>query len=68
MKLACKVLGLALFADGVGALIFPRKYLENLETGTPLIDDVLDAFANNPRLTQSVAVLEATLGLWLTVR
>jgi hypothetical protein len=54
--------------DGVSALLSPREYPGELETGVPVIDDVLEYFAERPRLTQGVSAAEIALGAWLIVR
>lgn len=63
-----RLLGLAMLADGAAALSAPRTYLRNLEKGTPIIDDLLEFFAENPDLTRKFAIVEVGLGLWLTFR
>lgn len=67
MKLT-RALGLLMLTDGVAALIAPRTYLRKLETGTPLMDDLLEYFAQHSRETRAVAAGEVALGLWLTFR
>lgn len=63
-----RLLGIVLVADGAAALSSPRAYLQSLEKGTPIIDDLLEFFAENPDLTRKISVFEIGLGLWLTLR
>lgn len=58
-------LGILLVADGIRALAAPEAYARRLQTGTPLIDDLLEYFAENRRLTVSFSVAEMAMGLWL---
>ncbi len=60
--------GLLLIGDGINALSAPREYLRQLQTGTPLIDDLLEFFAQQPELTREVSVAEIALGAWLVFR
>lgn len=60
--------GIILLADGTAALKAPRAYLRSLEKGTPIIDDLLELFAENPDLTRNFAKLEILTGLWLALR
>lgn len=60
-------LGLLLLMDGMRAFVAPEQYARKLERGTPLVDDILEYFAENPRLTLSFSVTEIGLGLWLTL-
>jgi hypothetical protein len=62
-----RAVGVVLLVDGISALISPTNYLRKLETGTPLIDDLLDYCAENPDITRGFALLEASLGAWLTL-
>ena len=55
-----------LLVDGTLAFTYPTKYLRKLEIGNPLIDDVLDYLADNPKLTRQLSVGEIAIGLWLT--
>lgn len=57
------VLGLALVVDGCAALIRPRAYLRGLKSGTPLVDDVLEFFAERPDLASKVAAGEVVAGV-----
>lgn len=68
MKLLTRSLGLMMVLDGVSALISPREYPRQLEIGLPVIDDVLEYFAERPELTRGVSVAEIALGAWLIVR
>ena len=63
-----RILGLVLIADGTMALSAPRSYLRSLEKGTPIIDDLLEFFAQNPELTRQFSMAEVIAGLWLTFR
>ena len=63
-----RAFGLILLADGGAALVSPRQYLRQLQTGTPLIDDLLEYFAQNPELTRNLSLLEIVAGLWFTLR
>jgi hypothetical protein len=68
MKFLTRSLGLVMVLDGVSALVAPREYPRQLETGFPIIDDVLEYFAERPDLTRGVSVGEIALGAWLIVR
>ena len=68
MKFVTRSLGLMMVLDGVSALISPREYPLELETGLPVIDDVLEYFSERPKLTRGVSVAEIALGAWLIVR
>ncbi len=68
MKSIRRSIGLLLLADGIRALVAPEAYARKLQTGTPLLDDVLDYLAENRRFTLGFAASEITLGLWLAVR
>jgi hypothetical protein len=61
-----RAVGVVLLVDGISALIAPTN-LRKLETGAPLIDDLLDYCAENPDITRGFALLEASLGAWLTL-
>ena len=63
-----RLFGIVLLADGASALSAPRRYLRNLQNGTPIIDDLLEFFAENPELTRKFATAEIVAGLWLTFR
>lgn len=63
-----RLFGLVLLADGAAALNSPRKYLRQLEKGTPIIDDLLEFFAQNPDLTRKFAIAEIATGLWFALR
>jgi hypothetical protein len=63
-----RFLGIAMLADGAAALSSPRAYLRSLEKGTPIIDDLVEFFAQNPELTRKISMFEIGLGLWLTFR
>jgi hypothetical protein len=63
-----RIFGLVLLADGVTALTSPREYLRSLQKGTPIIDDLLEFFAQNPELTRKFSIAEIAAGLWLTFR
>ena len=63
-----RAVGIVLLVDGISAMVAPTDYLRRLETGTPLVDDVLDYFAENPEVTRGVALLEIGLGTWLALR
>lgn len=63
-----RLLGIVMLADGATALSSPRAYLRSLEKGTPIIDDLLEFFAENPDLTRKFSIFEIGLGLWLTFR
>jgi hypothetical protein len=60
--------GIVLLVDGAAALSSPRAYLRSLEKGTPIIDDLLEFFAENPDLTRKFSILEIAAGLWFTFR
>lgn len=60
-------LGLLLIGDGIRALLAPQQYVRRLQGGTPLIDDILEYFAENRRLTLSFSITEIAIGLWLTL-
>jgi len=68
MKFVTRSLGLMMVLDGVSALISPRDYPRELEIGLPVIDDVLEYFAQRPELTRGVSLGEIVLGAWLIVR
>ena len=68
MKLLSRILGVAMLADGIGALISPRDYPRRLQTGTPMIDDLLEFFAENPDMTRGFSIVEIAIGAWLTLR
>jgi hypothetical protein len=47
--------------------VAPQSYARNLQGGNPLIDDILDYFAENPRLMLRFSITEIVVGLWLTI-
>lgn len=67
LKPVRRSLGMLMLVDGALGLIFPSEYMRKLEFGIPLMDDILDYFAENPKLTQRVAIGEIVLGCWLTL-
>ncbi len=68
LKPLTKSLGLMMVADGVSALIAPRKYLSKLETGEALIDVPLRYLEARPELARGLSAVEVVLGAWLIVR
>jgi hypothetical protein len=67
LKPVRRSLGLLLLTDGIRAFAAPEQYVRKLERGTPLIDDILEYFAENPRLTRGFSLTEMAIGLWLTL-
>lgn len=63
-----RLFGIVLLADGTAALSSPRSYLRSLQKGTPIIDDLLELFAQNPDLTRGFSLVEIIAGAWLTFR
>jgi hypothetical protein len=61
-------MGLLLIVDGVSALIAPRTYLRELKRAIPVMDDLLEYFAEHPEMTRGVSLSEIILGAWLLVR
>jgi hypothetical protein len=61
-------LGVLFLFDGINAFLWPVEYRRKLEFGAPMIDDVLDYFAENQGFTRRLAVAEIAIGLWLTLR
>lgn len=60
-------IGVLLLIDGIRAFASPTEYTRSLQMGRPLIDDILDYFAENPHLTRNFSIAEMVIGLWLTV-
>jgi len=60
-------LGVLLLIDGLRLLFAPETYVRKLQSGTPLLDDVLEYVSETPQITVSVAAAEITLGAWLTL-
>ena len=61
-------LGLMLLVDGIRAFRAPEIYARKLQRGTPLVDDILEYFAENPHLTVRFSLAEIALGLWLILK
>ena len=59
--------GFLLLVDGGRLLVAPEAYLKKLQTGTPLMDDVLEYLGGNPRWSTAIACVEIALGAWLAV-
>ncbi|MGA8029492.1 MAG: hypothetical protein WB992_20310 [Bryobacteraceae bacterium] len=62
-----RAVGLLLLADGIRAFARPAQYSRSFQFGSPLIDDILDYFAENPRLIRNFSVVEMTIGAWLAL-
>lgn len=60
-------LGVLLLIDGLRLLLAPDAYVRKLQTGTPLLDDVLEYVSETPQITVPVAAAGIALGLWLTL-
>ncbi len=60
-------LGLMLLGDGIRAIVAPQEYVRRLQGGSPLIDDMLEALAENPRVMVSFSVTEMAIGVWLVL-
>ncbi len=65
LKTVRRSIGLLLLLDGIRAFLAPTEHPRRLEFGPPLIDDILEYFAENPELTRKLSVGEVALGLWL---
>lgn len=63
-----RLFGLILIGDGMTALRAPRRYLRQLQNGTPIIDDLLEFFAREPKLTRKISLVEVGIGAWLLLR
>jgi hypothetical protein len=61
-------LGLLMIVDSTRAFFSPVEYPRSFQFGNPLIDDILDYFAENPVLTRRFAAVEFAIGLWLIMR
>jgi hypothetical protein len=60
-------LGALFLFDGISAFLSPVEYPRKLEFGAPMIDDMLDYFSENPKLTRRLAIAEIAIGVWLTL-
>jgi hypothetical protein len=58
-------LGWMMIGDGLAALFAPSAYMRRWQVGNGFIDDLLEYFAENPRVTRSVAVAEIVAGVTL---
>ena len=67
LKPVRRSLGALFLFDGISAVLSPTAYPRKLEFGAPMVDDILDYFAENPELTRRLAVAEIAIGLWLTL-
>ena len=65
MNLLRKTFGLVLVVDGLSAVMAPRKYLRNLQEGTPLVDDLLELLAERPDVARVLSAAEVLIGSWL---
>lgn len=65
MSLLKKTFGLVLVVDGLSALLAPRKYLRKLQSGAPLVDDLLEVLAEHPELARALSAAEIAIGSWL---
>ena len=63
-----RYLGLLLVADGIRAFVAPQAYARRLQSGNPLIDDILDYIAESPRFMLRFSVTEIVIGVCLTMR
>jgi hypothetical protein len=54
-----------MIGDGLAGLIWPREYLRKLKVGPEPLNDVLEAFAERPRMTRALCVAEVALGVWV---
>jgi hypothetical protein len=66
LKSIRRTIGVLALVDGIGTLVSPQGYLRRLETGAPMVDDILDYLADNPDLARKISVLEIAFGAWLT--
>jgi hypothetical protein len=57
--------GLVLVGDGFAGLIWPREYLRKLKVGPKPLNEVLEAFAERPRLTRWLCAAEIAFGVWI---
>ena len=60
-------IGMLLLFDGIRSFISPTGYPRKLEFGSPMIDDILDYFAEHPELTRKLSLAEIVTGVWLTL-
>ncbi len=67
LKPVRRSLGALFLVDGLSAFLSPIEYPRKLECGAPMIDDMLDYFAENPEVTRRLAFAEIAIGLWLTL-
>lgn len=68
LKPVRRCIGLLLLIDATRGFLAPSEYPRRLQFGSPLMDDILDYFAENPDLTRKFSIAEAVLGLWLALR
>jgi hypothetical protein len=54
--------------DGLAGLIWPREYLRKLKIGPEPVNDLLEAFAERPKLTRALCAVEVGLGAWIFTR
>ena len=67
LKPVRRSIGILLLIDGIRAFLAPSEYARRLEFGTPLIDDILEYFAENPELTRKFSMAEIAMGAWLAI-
>jgi hypothetical protein len=60
--------GLVMVCDGLAGLIWPREYLRKLKIGPEPVNDLLEAFAERPKLTRALCAVEVGLGAWIFTR
>ena len=54
--------GLVFMGDGLAGLIWPREYLRKLKVGPPIMNNLLEHFADRPLVTRYLCVAEIVFG------
>ena len=67
LKPVRRSIGVLLMIDAMRAMLSPAEYARSLQFGNPLMDDILDYFAENPELTKRFAIGEIVLGAWMAL-
>ncbi len=68
MRNIAELIAMLAIGDGVIALVAPRRHSLLWRFGPESYRRAMEAFAERPALTRSLALAEVGLGLWLALR
>lgn len=67
LKPVRRSIGLLMLIDGIRAFLAPVECARRLEFGNPMIDDILEYFAENPDLVRGFSTAEMVMAIWLVL-